>query len=182
MNVRKFLAASALGAALLFPVAAPASAQTIQVGAAVKDPQGGEVGTVESIDGDFVVVRTDRHSARLPATSFTPTEEAVLFGLTRDQLNAQIDQALAQAQQSIAVGANVIDRDGVTIGTIESVDAETLTFKIGEQPIRLPRTSVAADASGVRIGATLAELQAQIAAATASSGGDTSSPAPAEGN
>ena len=85
MNLRKILAASALSAALLLPIAAPAGAQTIQVGATVKDPQGGDVGTVESVDGDYVVVRTDRHAARLPVSSFTPTDEAVLFGLTRER-------------------------------------------------------------------------------------------------
>ena len=184
MNLRKFLAASALGAALLLPVAAPAGAQTIQVGAAVKDPQGGDVGTVESVDGEFVVVRTDRHAARLPVSSFTPTAEAVLFGLTRDQLNSQIDQALAQAQQAVAVGAMVHDRDGAPIGAVESVDAETVTFKLGEQPIRLPRASVAPGANGLRIGATLAELQAQVAAASAAAAAEGEAPpaAPSEGD
>jgi hypothetical protein len=184
MNFRKILAASALGAALLLPIAAPAGAQTIQVGATVKDPQGGDVGTVESVDGEYVVVRTDRHAARLPVSSFTPTEEAVLFGLTRDQLNSQLDQAIAQAQQAIAVGAMVHDRDGAPIGAIESADAESVTIKLGEQPIRLPRASVAPGANGLRIGASLAELQAQIAAASASAAAEGDAPAstPSEGN
>ena len=176
MNFRTSLAASALGAAMLLPVAAPASAQTaapaaaptIQVGATVKDPQGGEVGRVTSVDGEYVVVQTDRHAARLPVSSFTPTAEAVLFGLTRDQLNAQLDQAIAQAQASIAVGAVVHDREGTPIGPIQAMDAETVTVQVGEQPVRLPRSSVAPGQSGLRIGATLAELQAQIPAASAS--------------
>ena len=178
MNFRHSLAASALAAALLLPVAAPAAAQTaapaaaptIQVGATVKDPQGGEVGRVTSVDGEFVVVQTDRHAARLPVASFTPTEEAVLFGLTRDQLNAQLDQALAQAQAAIAVGAMVHDREGTPIGPIQAVDAETVTVQIGEQPIRVPRSAVAPGQNGLRIGAPLAELQAQISSASASAG------------
>jgi hypothetical protein len=180
MTFRKFLAASALSAALLLPLAAPAAAQTIQVGATVKDPQGGEVGTVASVDGQFVVVQTDRHQARLPVTSFTPTDEAVLFGLTRDQLNTQIDQALAQAQQAIAVGAIVHGRDGAVVGPVTATDAETVTVALGEQPIRLPRASVAPGPNGLRIGSTLAELQAQVAASTAatSSAAETTS----EGN
>jgi hypothetical protein len=185
MNLRKFLAASALSAALLLPIASPASAQTIQVGATVKDPQGGEVGTVTSVDGEFVVIQTDRHSARLPVTSFTPTEEAILFGLTRDQLNTQLDQAIAQAQQAITVGAMVHDRDGTPIGAIESADAEAVTVKLGEQPIRLPRSAVAPGQNGLRIGATIAELQAQIAAASASANAETEtddSTTPSEGN
>ncbi len=168
MNLRKLLAATALSAALLLPIAAPAGAQTITVGATVKDPQGGEVGTVTSVDAEYVVIQTDRHSARLPVSSFTPTEEAVLFGLTRDELNTQLDQAIAQAQQAITVGAMVHDRDGAPIGAIETADAETVTVKLGEQPIRLPRAAVAPGENGLRIGATIAELQAQIAAASAS--------------
>ncbi|WP_129792830.1 hypothetical protein [Sphingosinicella sp. CPCC 101087] len=181
MNFRKMLAATALSAALLFPVAAPAGAQTIQVGATVKDPQGGEVGTVESVDSEFVVVRTDRHAARLPVSSFTPTEEAVLFGLTRDQLNSQLDQAIAQAQQAIQVGAMVHDRNGAPIGAIETTDAETVTVKLGEQPIRLPRSSVAPGQNGLRIGATLADLQAQIAAASPAATPDSNASATTEG-
>jgi hypothetical protein len=187
MNLRKFLAASALSAALLLPFAAPAGAQTIDVGDTVKDPQGGDVGTVESVDGEYVVVRTDRHAARLPVTSFTPTEDAVLFGLTRDELNTQLDQAIAQAQQAITVGAMVHDRDGVAIGPVESADAELVTIKLGEQPIQLPRAAVAPGQNGLRIGATIAELRAQIAAATASasaeSGTETeAATSPSEGN
>ena len=181
MNLRKFLAATALSAALLLPIAAPAGAQTIQVGATVTDPQGGEVGTVTSVDAEYVVVQTDRHSARLPVTSFTPTEEAVLFGLTRDQLNTQLDQAIAQAQQAITVGAMVHDRNGAPIGAIETADAEAVVVKLGEQPIRLPRSAVAPGQNGLRIGATIAELQAQIAAASATAEGEADT-SPSEGN
>ena len=167
MIFRKMLAASALSAALL--AAVPAIAQTIQVGATVKDPQGGEVGTVASVDAQYVVVQTDRHQARLPVTSFTPTEEAVLFGMTRDQLNASIDQALAQAQAAITVGAVVHGRDGAVIGPITATDATNVTVTLGEQPILLPRTSIAPGPNGLRTGATLAELQAQVAAAAGTS-------------
>ncbi|MGZ8349681.1 MAG: hypothetical protein ACXWUX_12245 [Allosphingosinicella sp.] len=178
MTLRTMLAATALSAALLFPLAAPAGAQTIQVGATVKDPQGGDVGTVASVDGQFVVVQTDRHAARLPVTSFTPTDGAVLFALTRDQLNTQIDQAIALAQQSIAVGATVLDRDGVTIGAVTATDAETVTISMGEQPIRLARSAVAPGPNGLVIGATLAELQAQVSASASAA----AEAAPAEGH
>jgi hypothetical protein len=163
MILRKFLIAAAFGAAL--SLAAPALAQTqLRAGATVTDPQGGEVGTITSVEGDFVILRTDRHEARLPLSSFTATGDAVLFGLTRDQLNAQIEQALAQAQQAIAVGAVVHDREGVVVGPIEAADAETVTVRLGEQQIRMPRTAVAPGPNGLVIGVTLAELQAQIAA------------------
>jgi len=168
MTFRKFLAASAVSAALLLSTA-PAAAQSVQAGATVTDPQGGEVGTVVRVEGDHLVLRTDRHEVLLPVASFTPTDETVLFGMTRAELNASVDQALAQAQQSIAVGTMVYDRDGAPIGPVEETDAETITVKLGEAPIRVPRSGIAPAPNGVRIGATVAELRAQIAAATGGS-------------
>lgn len=160
MSLRKLLAATALSAALILPAAAPA--QTLAVGTAVTDADGGAVGTITAIDGDNVVLRTDRHEISLPASSLTATEEAALIGLTRDQLNAQVDQMLAQAQQAFAVGATVRDREGATVGEVQALDDETLTVQLGEQQIRLPRAAVAAGPDGLVIGATVAELQAQI--------------------
>lgn len=160
MLLRKLIAATALSAALLLPAAA--QAQTLSVGTPVTDPDGGPVGTITAIDGDNVVLRTDRHELRLPAASFTVTEEAALIATTRDQLNSQVDQMLAQAQQAFAVGATVRDREGAVVGPVSALDDETLTVQIGEQQVRLPRAAVAAGPEGLVIGATLAELQAQI--------------------
>lgn len=169
MILRKFLASSALGAALLFSV--PAAAETVRVGATVTDPQGGEVGTITAVDGQFVTLRTDRHEARLPVNSFTATDTALLFALTRDQLNSQVEQALAQAQQAaqqaVAVGAVVHDSAGAVIGPVEAVDAEAVTVKFGEQQVRFPRAAVAPAQNGLVVGLTVAQLQAQLGAAPA---------------
>jgi hypothetical protein len=79
---------------------------------------------------------------------------------------------LAQAQQAVAVGAVVHDRDGAVVGSVEAVDAETLTVKLGEQLIRLPRSAVAPAQNGLVIGATLAELQAQVGVSASASAGN----------
>ena len=163
MILRKILVSSALGAALL--VSMPAAAETLRVGARITDPQGGEVGTITAVDGQYVTVRTDRHETRLPVTSFTPTETTILFALSRDQLNSQIDQALAQAQQAVQVGAIVRDRHGAAIGPVETVDAETVTVKFGEQQVRFPRASLAPGQDGLVVGLTVADLRAQVGAA-----------------
>ena len=129
MNVRKLLVAAALSAAPLLTFSATAGAQeaapapaqpdpAVQAGAVVKDQQGGEVGTIVSVDGGQVVLRTDRHQARIPATAIRSTENGLVVGITRDALNTQIDQMLAQAQQAIVVGAIVHDREGTVIGPI----------------------------------------------------------------
>ena len=164
MNLRHILVSTALGAALLISV--PAAAETLRAGATVKDPQGGEVGTITAVDSQYVTVRTDRHETRLPVVSFTATDEAVLFGLSREQLNASIDQALASAQQAIAVGAVVRDPQGATIGPVEAVDADTVTVRFGERQVRFQRASLAPGQDGLVVGVTVADLQAQVAGTT----------------
>ena len=163
MILRKSLASSALAAGILFS-AAPAAAETLRVGATVTDPQGGQVGTITAVDSQYVTLTTDRHQARLPVASFTPTETALLFGLTRDQLNGQLDLAIAQAQQAITVGAVVHDSAGAVIGPIAAADNETVTVTFGEQPVRFPRAAIAPGSSGLVVGVTVADLQAQIGA------------------
>lgn len=161
MSRRIFLALSAALAAL----ASPAAAQTgIRAGATVTDAQGGTVGTIASVDGESVTLRTDRHEVRLGVSSFTVTDDAILFGATREQLNADLDRLAAQTQQAIAVGAAVHDRNGALVGPIEATDERTLIVKFGEQLIRLPRDRVAAGPDGLMIGATVAELRAETAA------------------
>ena len=168
MILRKFVAASAISAALL--LASPAAAETLRVGATVNDPQGGQVGTITAVDSQYVTLRTDRHETRLPVASFTATDNAVLFALTRDQLNAQIDQALAQAQAAIAVGAVVHGRDGGVIGPVEAVDGQNVTVRFGAQQVQFPRSALAPGQSGLVVGFTVAELQAQVGAAAGNSG------------
>mgnify|MGYP003575202484 CR=1 FL=1 len=161
MSLRTFLVASALAAAL--PLAPAAAQPAPRVGATVTDQNGGTVGTITAVEGDMVIIRTDRHETQLPVTSFTVTDDAVLFGLTQAELNSRIEQALAEAAQAFQVGATVHDRDGAVVGPVEALDAETGTVKFGEQRIRLPRGSVGAAENGLVIGATVAELRAQIA-------------------
>jgi preprotein translocase subunit YajC len=168
MSVRKLFAASAFSVALLFTAAA--SAQAPAVGAAVTDPQGGAVGTITAADAEYVTLRTNRHEVRLPVASFTVSENAVLIALTQDQLNTQMDEALARAQQAFAVGATVYDRAGATVGQVTALDEQTLTVQLGAQAVRLPRSAVAAGQNGLMIGATVAELQAQLGGGAAAGG------------
>jgi preprotein translocase subunit YajC len=168
MTLRKFFAASALSAALL--LASPAAAETLRAGAVVTDPQGGQVGTITAIDSQYVTLQTDRHTTRLPVSSFTATDSAILFALTRDQLNTQLDEALAQAQAAIQVGAVVQGRDGGVIGPIEAVDDQNVTVRFGEQQVRFARSSLAPGQNGLIVGLTVDQLRAQVSASSAAAG------------
>ena len=164
-----YLASLGLGLASLTAPAAAWQAATagFSAGATVKDTQGGTVGVVTNVDGDAVIVKTDRHEVRLPKTSFTPTDDGLLFGLTQAQLNAQVDQAMAAAQANFRVGAVVSGSGGTALGTVEALDDTWVTVKLNSgSSVRLPRNAVAASPTGLVTSLTAAELQAAAGAAT----------------
>jgi preprotein translocase subunit YajC len=162
------LASVAVPAAAQAP-AAQAPAAPIAPGTVIKDSAGGEVGTVASVDGQFLVIKTDRNEARIPVTSFTPSNGVLLFGMTRDQLNAEVDKAQAASDAKIVVGAPVTGAGGASVGTIEAVDAEFVTLKLTSGgSVRLPRKAVAGGPTGVVTTVTAAELEATAASAAPS--------------
>jgi preprotein translocase subunit YajC len=154
---------ASLSIGLTFPAAAqaPAVGSAITVGMTVRDTAGGEVGTVTKVEPGFVTVKTDRHEARLPAASFTPHQGALVFAMTRDQLNAEIEKMLAAADAKIAAGAAVRDASGGAVGTITAVDAQWVTVKlVSGTEVRLPRTAVSTGPNGALVGNTAAQLEA----------------------
>ena len=146
---------------------APSLAQS--VGQSVVDTTGAPVGTVVSVDGANVIVKTDKHQVTLPKTSFTPNEGKLLFGMTQAQLNAEIEKTQAEAAKAVAVGATVKGSAGTPVGTIDALDAEFVTLKLQSGSlIRLPLNAVAGTPNGdVVIGLTAEELEAQVAPAAA---------------
>jgi preprotein translocase subunit YajC len=164
-------------ALVLAAAAVPATAQTaaagaqsgVSVGAKVVDTAGGEVGTVISIDGDNLLVKTDRHEVALPKTSFTPTDKGLLFGLTRAQLNAQADQALAAQGPVVSVGATVYDPQGGVVGTVQALDPQFATVKLPNSTVKLPVSAFGRGPKGPLVGETAAAIEAKANAAGAAS-------------
>lgn len=161
--------------------AAPASGGGVAQGATVYDPQGGTVGTVESVDGDFVVLATAKSKVRLPKTSFGTGAKGPVIAMTA----AQLDQAAAQAaptpsataaasaKPNVATGAQVTDTQGGAVGTIAEVDAQfaTVTLTTGGK-VRLPVTAFGAGANNtLRVAMSAAQLSAAASAAGGSSSG-----------
>lgn len=166
--VALFTAAAGLQPALAQqPAAQQAAAQAnMTAGAKVSDASGGEVGTISKVDGQFVILKTDKHEVRLPVTSFTAHEGGFLFGMTRDQLNAEVERTLAAANAKIVAGASVSGSQGGSVGTIEAVEDEFVTVKlVSGKKVRLPRAAVAPGPNGAVIGMTVAELEAAAAGA-----------------
>jgi preprotein translocase subunit YajC len=150
-------------AALLLP-ATPAMAQAVSVGMQVTDSTGAPVGTVTAINGDNVVVKTDKYEAALAKTSFTATGGKLLFGMTQAQLDAQIEKAKAAADASVKAGASVKGAAGTAIGTIESADADWVTIDIdATHKLKVPRSGVRGNADGtVTVGLTADQVQAEL--------------------
>ncbi|MFN3389721.1 MAG: hypothetical protein ACK40O_12415, partial [Allosphingosinicella sp.] len=149
-----YLASLGLGvAALGVPAAAQEATASagISAGMTVKHPESGtDVGTVARLEGGNVIVKTDRYEVPYPAESFTVHEGALLFGFTRDQVNAAYEQALAEANAKLVPGAAVSGAAGTTVGTIEAIDGQYVTLKLNSgKSVRLERRAVGAGANGV---------------------------------
>jgi preprotein translocase subunit YajC len=155
-----------LGLALAVPTA-PALAQAgapISVGMQVTDASGGAVGTVTAINGDNLIVKTDKHEVSLPRTSFTPNEGKLLFGMTQAQLNAEVEKGMAAANAAIAAGATVKGVGGSQLGTIDSVaDGKvTITLQDGKK-IAVAQEGLRGNPDGtVTIGYSAAQLEALV--------------------
>lgn len=89
-------AAPAASASAATP-AASASGEVV-AGATVKDTNGGTVGTIESVDGQYAVLSTGKHKVRLPMTSFGKGAEGPVLAMTQ----AQVDAAAAAAAAKTA--------------------------------------------------------------------------------
>lgn len=167
-RTRIILSSLSLALAASMAPAAPALAQataSVAAGAQVKDTSGGLVGTVSSVDGEFLILKTDKHEVRLPVASFTAAEDHLLFGMTQAQLNAEVEKAKVNPADLMIAGAVVHDTSGGLVGTIEKVDAGLATLKLSSTSVKLPVSAFAANQQGLLLGMTAAELEAQAAAA-----------------
>jgi len=167
MKFVAFTAAALFLAAPLVPANAQASA-SISVGMQVTDAAGAPVGTVKSVNGDNIVVQTDKHEVQLPKTSFTPAEGKLLFGMTQAQLNAEIEKSLAAADAAVVAGASVKGLNGAALGTIDTVDAATVTIALTSgKKVQVERNAVRGNPDGsVTIGITADKLEAQVNGST----------------
>jgi hypothetical protein len=95
--------------AIALASAVPAVAQTAApaVGMQIVDTAGAPVGTVTGISGDNVQIKTDKHEALLPKSSFAVSDGKLYFGMTQAQLDAEIEKGQSAAEASVVAGATV---------------------------------------------------------------------------
>jgi len=154
------LAAPAIPA---FAQAAPA------VGMQIVDTAGAPGGTVTAIKGDNLQVKTDKHEALLPKSSFTADKGKLLFGMSQAQLDSSIEASTAAAQASIVAGATVNGAAGTALGKIETVEngQVTIALLVGKK-IQVPSAALRGNPDGtVAIGYTAEQLDALVNAPAA---------------
>jgi preprotein translocase subunit YajC len=158
-------------------LSAPALAQAIAPGMQVVDTAGARVGTVTAVQGDNLLVKTDKHETLVPKASFTPNAGKLLFGMTQAQLDAEIEKTQAAANAAVAAGATVKGVYGAEIGKIDSVsDSGVVIALTAGQKIQVGRNSVRGNPDGtVTVGLTAEQLSAQLSAKPAA---DASAAAP----
>jgi len=162
--MRLFIATlTAAGIAIAAPAAAQAQAG-FTPGMQVTDAAGGRVGTVSAINGDNLLIKTDRHEVMLPKTSFTVAEGKLLFGMTQAQLDAEIEKNLAAASASVVAGATVKGVTGTPVGKIDALADGNATIALdGGKLIQVQQTALRGNADGsVTIGYTADQLQALL--------------------
>jgi len=129
----KFNYALAVAVFGLSTLCAPAQAQSVasaglKIGQMVYGPQGNEVGAIEKIDGEVVIVNTGSHSAALAGSSFGKGTKGPVIGFTKVQLNDAIEsanqQAKAKLDAALVAGSPLRSSDGVALGTIKSVNED----------------------------------------------------------
>lgn len=178
---KTLIAAALLGmsmasAPLLAQDAADPVAAALVVGATVYGPQGAEVGKIESMPNGNVVVFTGNNRATLPASAFGKNEKGLVVSMTKAQLDAAVEAAVAKAKQqanqalatALVPDAEVRSSDGVLVGSVQKIEGNNVVVDLADgRAITLQRKHLTADDSGLKLVMTEAQFQDAVNAATA---------------
>lgn len=159
----------AAGALSLASVSGAALAQ--DAGVTVMGNDEAAVGTVVSNDGSNVVIDTGKHQVPLAADSFVENEGVWSVNITKGELDAMMDQALAEAaakrDAALVEGAQVVTADAQVLGAVDTIDGTNVVVK-GDNDfvVTLPKDMFAVDANGALMArANHADIMAALEAA-----------------
>jgi|SRR5690606_12594447 len=176
---------STLAAAAVLAIAgvsAPALAQNaaVAVGAKVFGPDGTEVGTIEKVQGENVIVNTGTLTAALPANVFGEGENGPTIGWNKAQLEAAVNEANQEAEAQLATAfvpeADLYSSDGQVLGKVKSIGADSFVVALASGEFTLPKEQVTMQNAKLTFLAKAADVAAAVAAQTQASssgqGGD----------
>jgi hypothetical protein len=153
------------------PVAATAA--DLAVGAAVRDKDGVQIATVERLEADGAVVRSQDRLAKLPVNAFGKDDAGLLIGITAAEFQAAIAKtsvAVPQEQPQLVdataadmtPGATIRDSEGVPIGTVDALAEDGVIILTDGKKVKLAVESFAKDENGLLIGITASEFKAIV--------------------
>lgn len=150
--------------------ASPAPAPKLVEGAKVFDAAGDEVGTIVSVDGSTVVLDTGTHRASLAVSSFATNAKGPLVGMTKSQLNTAIEEAAAKSaaalNAALIVGADIRSQDGVVVGKVKGIQADSVVVDRTSGAVGLSKGSFVVTSGGLGISMTAKQLEDAIAKTT----------------
>jgi hypothetical protein len=176
------LFAAVLAAPLAAQTAAPAPAQPaapiilpttpqIFTGAVVYGPTGAPVGTVKQIVNGIATLDTGEHQAPLPLSAFGQGASGPTITVTREQLNALVEQQLAvlaaRRDAALIAGATVLTSDNQPLGTVEQIVGNDVVVARAApaRRVTLGRDYFTADDAGLKARLTLQEIDTAVAQA-----------------
>ncbi|CAN5434867.1 hypothetical protein BH10PSE14_BH10PSE14_26210 [soil metagenome] len=147
------------------------TAPTLTIGTTIYDPAGGEVGTIDTVAGDIVVISTGTHKVSLSTKSFGTGPKGAMISMTKAQLDAAASQAAIDAAAALKVklvpGAQIHGVGGsVVVGSVKEVGDDYVDVTTPQGVARIPLTAFTIGAGGEIItGLTAAQFAAAVAAA-----------------
>lgn len=176
------LSPAALSAQTAAPAQQPAATATPTVGATVYDSAGVEVGRIEQVTPQAIVVNAGGSKVGLPPASIGSGPKGLTVSITRDQVLAAAQQAQAgaqaQVQAQLTPGTTIRGAQGATVGTVKSNDGNLVTLTTPKGDVALPIGGFGPGPNGPVIGMTQAQLDAAMT--QAGGGADTSAGGTAE--
>jgi hypothetical protein len=162
------------------PSVALASAEDLSVGASLRDVSGAPIATIERLEADGVVVRSEDRLAKLPLEAFGKDSAGLMLGITAAEFRAAIadtsvvvpeqEAHVAATAADIMLGAAIRDSEDVPIGTVDSLSEDGVVILTDGKKVKLPVNSFGKDKQGLIIGITASEFKA-IIGRSASTGG-----------
>lgn len=173
---KAILAAGALSLAAVSgtAVAQEAAAVEVTAGSTVYDPQGGVVGTIESVADGVAILDTGSHKVGLPFDRFgRNAEQQTTIAVTQAQLNEMAAQAAAEAtaklDAALVAGAPVVDVNGVALGSVASIEGDAVTVDTEWGAFALQKANFMAGEGHVVAQVLAEQVQATLAGETTSS-------------
>ena len=128
---------------------------SVAAGATVYGNDGAEIGTIEAVQGDTVLLAVDDMKAPVPANAFGTTEDKVSLNATKAQivsmLQAAHQEAVAKRDAALVVGANAVTAKNAPLGTVLEIDGDNVIIARGgdeTKKVTLLREHFAASPTG----------------------------------